>query len=175
MLQGETCDFLESQQILGGIFTSFVSPVFIAYGLAANYPNENAAGHRIVDFQMPCAIFQAVTALYLIFASFYKSPDFMSSWWIFVGPWIHAIFTILDFIVIPIVVIIEIFFNMSAIGASSFSAGLVLFPMISVGMIIWVPIQILPIFLGAINFVKKKQREHRERRGAKTLEAWEVL
>jgi hypothetical protein len=64
----------------------------------------------------------------------------MSSWWIFVGPWIHAVLTVLDFIVIPIVVIIEIFFNTSAIGASSFSAGLILFPMISVGMIIWVPL-----------------------------------
>jgi|LakMenE01Jun11ns_1017448.scaffolds.fasta_scaffold9105909_1 hypothetical protein len=50
MLQGETCDFLESQQILGGIFTSFVTPVFISLALALYFPTENAAGHRIVDF-----------------------------------------------------------------------------------------------------------------------------
>jgi hypothetical protein len=116
-----------------------------------------------------------VTALYLIFASFYKCPEFMSSWWIFVGPWIHAIFTVLDFIVIPLIVIIEILFNTSAIRISSFSAGIVLYPMISIGMIIWVPLQILPIFLGAIGFVQKLQKQFRQRRGAKTVDEWDLL
>lgn len=42
-------------------------------------------------------------------------------------------------------------------------------------MIIWVPLQILPIFLGAINFVKKLQRQFSKRRGAKTVEEWDLL
>ena len=50
MLQGEDTDFLESQQILAGIFSSFVTPVFIIHALSTYYPTESDAGHAIIGF-----------------------------------------------------------------------------------------------------------------------------
>ena len=81
----------------------------------------------------------------------------MQGFWIYVGPIIHAIFTIVDFILIPLTIIIQICLAFKTIGSSIYTAALILYPIISLFTMLWVPLQILPIFLGAIAFTKRLQ------------------
>jgi len=53
-----------------------------------------------------------------------------------VGPIIHAVFTILDFLVIPLAIIIQIFVSQGNVQTSLFSAGLWIYPILSFGIII---------------------------------------
>jgi len=52
-----------------------------------------------------------VAAYYIIFVSFHKSPDFIQAKWIYIGPIIHAIFTAVAFVIIPLTVIVSMFLS----------------------------------------------------------------
>ena len=61
----------------------------------------------IVDFQRVLAIFQTITALYMIFVSVVTSPHkSLDAWWYDVTPWVSAVFAVLDFVIIPIIIMI---------------------------------------------------------------------
>lgn len=99
----------------------------------------------------------------------------MEKCWIFVGPIVHAIFTLANFILIPIAIIVVIMVNAASIGPSSFSGAIILLALISLANILWFPLQILPIFLGAIGFTKRLQKQFRQRHGAKSVEEWDQI
>lgn len=112
-----------------------MAPIFINIAIRLKFPNDTT-GYWILDYQLPFALFQAVTSLYLIFASFHTAWDFMQHWWIFVGPVIHAVFTVIDFVVIPLAIIIQIFVSGSNVSASLFTAGLWVYPMLCFGIFV---------------------------------------
>lgn len=124
---------------------------------------------------MTLSSIQAFVAFYITFISFFKSWEFLESKWIFIGPIIHAIFTITAFILIPLTVIISMFISGADIQNSVYSGGLHVYPIASFAIIIQFVVQILPIFLGARNKALKVQRLYQSRRGAKTAEEWDQI
>lgn len=100
---------------------------------------------------MTLSSIQAFAAFYITFVSFFKSWEFLESKWIYIGPIIHAIFTISAFILIPLTVIISMFVSSADIETSRYSGGLHVYPIASFAIIIQFFIQIFPIFLGARN------------------------
>lgn len=174
MARHENTDFLEGQQVLTTLYNSLMAPIFINIAIRQKFANEST-GYWILDYQLPFAIFQAVTSLYLIFASFHTAWAFMQNWWIFVGPVIHAVLTVLNFVVIPLAIIIQIFVSGKSVSDGLFTAGLWVYPLLCFGIIGQFVLQVLPIFMGAINYTRKLQRQHRQRRGAKTAEEWDQI
>lgn len=57
------------------------------------------------------AIFQTIGMLYLIFVSFYrpriKEPLWVADAWVKYVPFVHAVVTVLTFVVIPLIVMIS--------------------------------------------------------------------
>lgn len=109
----------------------------------------------------------------MIFVSFVKSPKFMELWWIDVGPWIHAFFCISDFLLIPIIVVIQNLSNREAIGFSIFTEALWLCTFTNlVKMFILFPINVLPIFLGGLNKVLDLKKRRELTRGYDSFDAY---
>lgn len=93
--------------------------------------------------------------------SFHKSWDFLQAKWIFIGPIIHAIFTVVAFVIIPLTVIISMFVSSGDYDESMDTGGLYVYPISCFAILIQFVIQILPVFLGARNFSAKMQRQFR--------------
>ena len=51
----------------------------------------------------------------MIFVSFYRGFTWMENFWLSYGPIIHATFAVIDFVLIPIIVIIQTLSSTSAI------------------------------------------------------------
>jgi hypothetical protein len=78
-------------------------------------------------------------------------------------------------LVIPLAIIIQIFVSQGNVQASLFSAGLWIYPILSFGIIISLFVQVLGIFINGLGYTRKIQKQHRQRRGAKTAEEWDEI
>jgi hypothetical protein len=174
MQKTEKTDFLESQQVLAAIFNSLIAPIFINLSIRKTFP-DSFVGYWILNFQLPFTVFQSVTTVYIIFVSFYKGWDCIQGLWLTIGPCIHALFVLLDFVVIPITIIVQIFLTEAEVNESLFSAGLILYPLISFGIFVQGILQVGPIFLGAIGLTRRLKRQQPMRKGAKTAEEWDNI
>lgn len=76
-MQGAKTDYLESQAILSGIYTTFIVPAGVLYFIRSlceekRFETDTAAG--IVAWQYPLAVFQSIGMTFLIFVSWKTSP-----------------------------------------------------------------------------------------------------
>lgn len=110
---------------------------FIKHRCEANYPDDPAK--EIVEFQHPFAIFQIVTIFYVFFISYHRSPERIAPIWIKIGPIIHAFFIVLDFLIIPLVVIIHFMTKTDEIKQSLFTGPLLIYPLIGIYSMIQLP------------------------------------
>jgi hypothetical protein len=115
---------------------------------------------EIAQFQEPMAIFQTIGMLYLIFVSFYrpriKEPLWVADAWVKYVPFVHAVVTILTFVVIPLIVMISTLTNTERIDQSAFKSVLWLNFISSLFVVfIWVPTQIVGVFLAGVGLYKK--------------------
>ena len=89
------------------------------------------------------AAFQFASLLYIIFVGYNKSPEWAGLYWIKIGPWIHVVLTLIDFLVIPLLVIIHTFTKTTELKASLFTAPLLIYPIISFCIILQFPVYIV--------------------------------
>lgn len=112
---------------------------------------------------------QAVSIFYLVFVSFFKCPSWLPVW-IKIGPLIHAVLTITDFVIIPLLSLFSLFVNFDTVSSSMAGSALLLYPLTCIVVLIWFPIQILPIAIGAYGFTRREQTKFAQRRGCSTAE-----
>lgn len=69
-------DYLESKQMMMMIVITFVVPCFyltwIRRHIQPHFPDDKA--EQILEWQLPCALFQGISVLFLFFISFRSSP-----------------------------------------------------------------------------------------------------
>ena len=95
-----------------GLIVTFVAPMIMTAYLEFKFHSNTEAreAHKLLHDNFISSIFQSVMIFYLVFVSCWKSP----SWWtsyVLVGPWIHAMFAIADFVLIPIYTIVQVIIN----------------------------------------------------------------
>ena len=85
-----------------------------------------------IKIQLPFAIFQLVTTFYLIFVSFFQAPRYEWRYrWLTIIPWFHFAFALIDFLIIPLIVIIQTAVQHKAITKSLYSGPIWLCTFIS--------------------------------------------
>lgn len=105
------------------------------------------------------AAFQFGSLLYVIFVGYSKSPEWAGLYWIKIGPWIHVVMVFLDFLVIPLIVIIHTLTKTTELEASSFTGPLFIYPIISLCLIFQFPVYILAKSRGMATFVRLKKEK----------------
>ena len=78
-----------------------------------------------------------------------------------VGPWIHAVITILDFIILPITIIIKILTSYNLFGESLGGDYFIFNTVNSLAILVWTAITVRPIFLGACGKSIKETEKYR--------------
>lgn len=105
------------------------------------------------------AAWQFATILYVIFVGYHKSPEWAGLNWIKTGPWIHVVLVIVDFLVIPLLVVIHTLTEPVNIKASMFTGPLLIYPFISFCIMFQFPVYILAKARGMAQFVKQKREK----------------
>lgn len=123
------------------------------------------------------AVIQSISMLFLIFVSFCKCPDFLLNYaensYVDYMPWVSMLVFLATFVIIPIVVIIQTFANMSAIQESLFNSCLWIYCISAlVTVLLWIPTQLLGIFLQGFNVVGKRKMNRAFKGSAKN---WKEL
>lgn len=131
----EDTDFLQSQQSLMSIINTLMTPVFILYGMKYNL-TADMLGYSYLNFELYIASVQAFSVFYLIFVNFHDSIECLQPVWIKVGPLIHAVLTVLAFIVIPLTNIASMIAKRKEFNASMFTGSLYVYPMLSATILV---------------------------------------
>lgn len=113
--------------------------------------------------------------IFLAFVSFSTSPlenpRFTENYLTYM-PFVHGLFTVITFVLIPILIIIMSFANFSAINQSVFKGELWINCIASIIVIVWDVMQIQFIFMGGINHYRRLGKIRRLRAAYTT---WEEL
>jgi hypothetical protein len=147
---------------------------YICYDCDVSYPSDPAKA--IVDFQLYLAVFQFLTCIYLIFVQITPTNNTISMFgegYFNIAPKIHALFAGLDFVVIPIFVILQSLIQFGKYEESYFTGSLWLYPLVSFVIVaLWVPTQIVGIARSYFVIVPRR-KSIRDIRG--TISDWVTL
>ena len=93
----------------------------------------------------------------------------MQKTWLKIIPWVHTIFSLIDFVVIPIIVIVQTLSNRESMKTSHFTGPLMLFAFTSVVFLfMWVPLQIVPVYIAAVFKVMIEKKRQNLKKGCNT-------
>lgn len=158
MIHGETTDFLESRSIILGIYIQMHAPMVMLYFIKHEMSDSKVADptSELVTTSFYRALFQAAACLYLTFVSFINPPfQFLSSFWLDIGPLIHGFLTIAAFVVIPC---FEIWYR-AKFEDNQFACELKLVWTANfILLVFWVPSQLAGVFIQAIARVRELKR-----------------
>ena len=123
-------DFLDAQINITGIIVSMTVPLFTAAFIKArcNDRFKSDSALEIVNFQEEVTYVQMLSIFYIVFINYHKASERFSLVWIKVGPKIHALLILIDFVVIPIYIVIHFLVNLENIKDSVFTGPLLVYP-----------------------------------------------
>lgn len=106
-------DFLDAQINVTGIVISQTVPIIIAHFIRImcqkKYPEDY--GLQVINFEHPFAFFQFFSIFYIIFMSYHKGSKNLGLrwmvWWLRIGPKIHIALILINFVIIPIIILIH--------------------------------------------------------------------
>jgi hypothetical protein len=110
-------DFIKCQFLVIGILNAFCAPAFLITFIVKYFLDEKSAEYKLWKEQMKLGWFQVIAIFYLVFVSSRKSPK----WWKSYILWsrlIHGSLALLNFIVIPIFTIANVFANWDLINSA---------------------------------------------------------
>lgn len=154
-------DFLDAQLNVTGIIVTMIVPFFtvnfIRNRLQVSFPND--PGMRAVEFQHLQTLAQVIIAFYVTFVGYLKSPEWAGVTWIKVAPAVHLLLLVVAMLVIPMMVVIQTLTLWGSIHSSAFSGPLLLYPFISVCVILQFPIYFLGRIKEAWRLVSAKREK----------------
>lgn len=176
-------DFLESQQLMVGMFVTFFVPMCYLYFISIYCQDvETLKSDTLVEVisnLAPMAVFQTVSMLFLMFIPI-RTPmitryQSVSDAWSKYLPFVHLGTTVCSFVLIPIAVIAYTFSQKSNIHKSAFEGGVWIYCITSFFvLLLWFPTQILGVLLCGIYVYREKAKARAQRDEVKAT-TWKEL
>jgi len=176
-------DFLESQQLMVGIFVTFFVPMCYLYFISIYCQDVEAlksdTSVEVISNLAPMAVFQTVSMLFLMFIPF-RTPmitryQWVSDAWSKYFSFVHLGTAVCSFVLIPIAVIAYTFSQKSNIHNSAFEGGVWIYCITSFFVfLLWFPTQIFLVLWGGINVYRDKAKARAQRDEVKAT-TWKEL
>jgi hypothetical protein len=151
LMHSAESDYLESQCIMLGIFTTFVVPAvylkFIMQQIEVSGKLVNDPAADIASVQYPLAVIQSLGMIIFLFVSFHRSPfddlNLMAKYLTYV-PKIFAGIVVLIFVVIPVFVVLDTLIQLGDVNGSAYKSALWIYCFTSIiTTCFWIPTQLI--------------------------------
>jgi hypothetical protein len=154
-------DFLDAQLGITGVIVTCTVPVFtvnfIRSRIFLDWPDD--PGRKCVDYQHIFTMVQSLSAFYLTFVGFTKSPQWAGIGYIKIAPIIHLVVTVGSLLVIPILVVFQTAAMTQGIEQSVYTGPLLIYPFISLCQIVQFPFIIVPRIRHYFNIVQDRKAD----------------